>query len=133
MDGLVFQDADSKKYSLGTVFLDYANKIITDVPFVSIIDPQLIKLRDETQETVGFYMLTNMVRMCVKEHVSNQEISRKGQVLAIGFRYNLAQAEGKVIGAISISGPVFRWHKESMEQHISLLLKTAESISNSLY
>ncbi|MED4688289.1 IclR family transcriptional regulator C-terminal domain-containing protein [Peribacillus frigoritolerans] len=71
--------------------------------------------------------------MCVKEHVSNQEISRKGQVLAIGFRYNLAQAEGKVIGAISISGPVFRWHKESMEQHISLLLKTAESISNSLY
>ncbi|MEW5548414.1 helix-turn-helix domain-containing protein [Peribacillus frigoritolerans] len=32
MDGLVFQDADSKKYSLGTVFIDYANKIITDVP-----------------------------------------------------------------------------------------------------
>ncbi|MEW5548413.1 IclR family transcriptional regulator C-terminal domain-containing protein [Peribacillus frigoritolerans] len=53
--------------------------------------------------------------------------------MAIGFRYNLAQAEGKVIGAISISGPVFRWHKESMEQHISLLLKTAESISKSLY
>ncbi|PCD08354.1 hypothetical protein CMV16_08180 [Peribacillus simplex] len=41
--------------------------------------------------------------------------------------------KGKVIGAISISGPVFLWHEESMEQHISLLLKTAESISNSLY
>lgn len=80
MDGLVFQDADSKKYSLGTVFLDYANKITTDVPFVSIIDPQLIKLRDETQETVGFYMLTNMVRMCVIEQVSNQEISRRAGV-----------------------------------------------------
>lgn len=80
MDGLVLQDADSKKYSLDTVFLDYANKIITDVPFVSIIDPQLIKLRDETQETVGFYMLTNMVRMCVIEQVSNQEISRRAGV-----------------------------------------------------
>ncbi|MEV5035617.1 hypothetical protein CN563_02630 [Bacillus sp. AFS026049] len=37
------------------------------------------------------------------------------------------------MGAISISGPFFRWHEESMAQHISLLLKTAESISNSLY
>ncbi|PRS42832.1 hypothetical protein C6W19_04530 [Bacillus sp. RJGP41] len=37
------------------------------------------------------------------------------------------------MGAISISGPVFRWHRVSMEQHISLLLKTAESISNSLH
>ncbi|MED3995650.1 IclR family transcriptional regulator C-terminal domain-containing protein [Peribacillus frigoritolerans] len=192
MDGLVFQDADSKKYSLGTVFIDYANKIITDVPFVSIIDPQLIKLRDETQETVGFYMLTNMVRMCVIEHVSNQEKSRKAGVgnnsatarlkrtgnigiskrrvtgtsikppsrgrrkmlqqqleIIVNTRYSINEeeitknvaalsapvfgAKGKVIGAISISGPFFRWHEESMEQHISLLLKTAESISNSLY
>ncbi|MCP1096119.1 IclR family transcriptional regulator [Peribacillus castrilensis] len=193
MDGLVFQDADSKKYSLGTVFIDYANKIITDVPFVSIIDPQLIKLRDETQETVGFYMLTNMVRMCVIEHVSNQEISRRAGVgnriplqlgssgrvilaflseglqaqvlnllpeeerrmlqqqleIIVNTRYSINEeeitknvaalsapvfgAKGKVIGAISISGPVFRWHKESMEQHISLLLKTAEGISKSLY
>ncbi|WP_375088828.1 IclR family transcriptional regulator [Peribacillus sp. RS7] len=193
MDGLVFQDADSKKYSLGTIFIDYANKIVTDVPFVSIIDPQLINLRDETQETVGFYMLTNnMIRMCVIEHVSNQEISRRagvgnriplhlgssGRVILaflseglqaqvlnllpeeereilqqqletiVNTRYSINEeeitknvaalsapvfgAKGKVIGAISISGPVFRWNKESMEQHISLLLKTAENISKSL-
>jgi DNA-binding IclR family transcriptional regulator len=42
-------------------------------------------------------------------------------------------AKGKVIGAISISGPVFRWNKESMKQHIPLLLKTTENISKSLY
>lgn len=193
MEGMVFQDIDSKKYSLGTVFIDYANKIITDVPFVSLIDPELIKLRNETQETVGLYMLTDMMRVCVVEHESKQEISRKagvgnriplhlgssGRVILAFLNENLQTqtlnilpeeertilrkkletivhtgysineeeltknvaalsapifgAKGKVIGAISISGPVFRWNKESMEQHISLLLKTTENISKSLY
>ncbi|MFE4707884.1 IclR family transcriptional regulator [Peribacillus simplex] len=193
MEGMVFQDLVSKKYSLGTVFIDYANKIITDLPFISLIDSQLIKLRDETQETVGLYMLTSMIRTCVIEHVSNQEISRKagvgnriplhlgssgrvilaflkedlqaqvlnilpeeernilrqklGTIVNTGYSINEEEltknvaalsapvfgAKGKVIGAISISGPVFRWNKESMEQHISLLLKTTENISKSLY
>ncbi|WP_285765972.1 IclR family transcriptional regulator [Peribacillus sp. SI8-4] len=193
LEGLVFQDSVSKKYSLGTVFIDYANKIITDIPFISLIDSQLIDLRDETQETVGFYMLTSMIRMCVIEHVSNQEISRKagvgnriplhlgssGRVILaflngdlqaqvlnilpeeernslqkklktienIGYSINEEEltknvaalsapifgAKGKVIGAISVSGPVFRWNKETMEQYIPILLKTTENISKSLY
>ncbi|WP_235867299.1 IclR family transcriptional regulator [Priestia abyssalis] len=193
MEGMVFQDIDSKKYSLGTVFIDYANKVITDVPIISLMDPELIKLRDETQETVGLYMLTGMIRMCVVEYESKQEISRRAgvgnriplhlgssgrvilaflsedlqeQVLSLlpeGERKTLRQkleaivntgysineeeltknvaalsapifgAKGKVIGAISISGPFFRWNKESMEQHIPLLLNTTQMISKSLY
>ncbi|UOQ95125.1 IclR family transcriptional regulator [Halobacillus shinanisalinarum] len=193
MEGLVFQDTNSKKYSLGTVFIDYANKIITDLPILSFIDPYLKKLRDITQETVGFYMLTGMVRMCVAEHVSKQEISRKAgvgnriplhlgssgrvilaflnkdlQTQILNFlpeeerkiitpkldvieksRYSINEeeltqnvaalsapvfgAKGKVIGSISISGPLFRWNKNTMEQHIPVLLETADSISKSLY
>ena len=193
MEGMVFQDIETKKYSLSTIFIDYANKIITDVPFISLIDPELVKLRNETQETVGLYLLTGMMRMCVVEHVSKQEICRRagvgnkiplhlgssGRVILAflnedlqtkavsslpeeernilrkkletivhtGYSINEEEltenvaalsapvfgAKGKVIGAISISGPVFRWNKESMEQHISLLLKTAENISKSLY
>ncbi|PEC50929.1 IclR family transcriptional regulator [Bacillus sp. AFS077874] len=193
MEGLVFQEINSKKYSLGTVFIDYANKIITDISLINLIDPHLINLRDETKETVGLYMLTGMVRMCVVEHESKQEISRRagvgnriplqlgssgrvilaflsedlqGQVLnvlpeeernllrpkldtIVDTRFSINEeeltknvaalsapvfgAKGKVIGAISISGPVFRWNKETMEQYIPLLLKTAEEISKSLY
>ncbi|MFC5589796.1 IclR family transcriptional regulator [Sporosarcina soli] len=193
MDGLVFQDLESKKYSLGTVFIDYANKIIADVPFLSLIDPELIKLRNETQETVGLYMLSDLIRICVVEHESDQEISRKAGVgnkiplhlgssgrvilaflsedfqtralsflteeerkilrqkletiVETGYAINeeeLAEnvaalsapvfgAKGKVIGAISISGPLFRWNTESMERHIPTLLKTTKRISDSLY
>lgn len=193
MEGMVFQDINSKKYSLGTVFIDYANKIVTDAPFISLIDPDLVELRNETQETVGLYLLTGIMRMCVVEHESNQEISRRAGVgnriplhlgssgrvilaflneglqtkalsilpeeerntlrekletiVTTGYSINEEEltenvaalsapifgAKGKVIGAISISGPVFRWNKESMEQHIPLLLKTAENISKSLY
>ena len=35
MEGLVFQDPDSKKYSLGTAFIEYANKINSDLPIAS--------------------------------------------------------------------------------------------------
>ncbi len=193
MDGLVFQDIESKKYSLGTVFIDYANKSVADVPFLPLIDPELIHLRNETQETVGLYMLTGIMRMCVVEHESEQEISRRagignriplhlgssGRVILAflsedfqtralsvlpeeerkilqqqletivdtGYSINEEEltenvaalsapvfgAKGKVIGAISISGPIFRWNKEKMERYIPLLLETAKKISESLY
>lgn len=191
LEGMVFQEAATKKYSLGTVFIDYANKIIKDIPIV--IDPELIKLRDVTEETVGFYMLSGLMRVCVVEHVSKQEISRRAGVgnriplhlgssgrVILAFlenelqeqvlngladeekerltgqleeikrtRYSINEeeltenvaalsapvfgAKGKVIGAISISGPIFRWHRESMQQHISFLVKTSEAISQALY
>lgn len=191
MDGLVIQDLTSKKYSLGTVFIDYANKLISDIPI--IIDSELIKLRDATQETVGFYMLSGMTRVCVIEHESQQEISRKTKIgnriplhlgasgrVILAFldkdfqekvltllpdeeqklliqkleriaesKYSINEEElaknvaalaapvfggkGKVIGAISISGPYFRWNKKAMEKYIPLLLETTEAISKSLY
>ncbi|WP_077212267.1 IclR family transcriptional regulator [Bacillus dakarensis] len=193
MEGLVFQDAESKKYSLGTAFLEYANKFISDLPIASIIDPPLIQLRDATQETLGFYMLTSMYRICVIEHVSKQEISRKAgvgnkiplhlgssgrvilaylnkdlqeqvlkyvseeernkllpkleEVRDTGYSINEEEltdnvgalsvpvfgAKGKVIAAISVSGPLFRWNKESMQPHIPFLLETARGISEKLY
>jgi len=191
MDGMVFQDIGSKKYSLGTVFIEYANKLITDIP--AMIDSDLIKLRDGTQETVGFYMLSGLTRVCVIEHPSQQEISRRAGVgnripLQLGAsgrtilafledelknkvlsllpenerielteqlklvsktKFSISEEEltrnvsalsapvfgqkGKVIGAIAISGPFFRWNKETMEEHIPFLLETAEKISKSLY
>ncbi|VEF49573.1 IclR family transcriptional regulator [Bacillus freudenreichii] len=193
MEGMVFQETDSKKYSLGTIFIDYASKIITDFPFISLIDPHLDKLKEETQETVGFYMLTGTDRICVSEHVSDQQIRREAgignriplhlgssgrvilpylnknlqkqlldhlpvkdrdtlqtkldEILKTGYSINQEEltenvaalsapvfgTKGKIIGAISISGPSFRWNKESMEPFIPLLLKTVESISKSLY
>lgn len=193
MEGLVFQDSESKKYALGTAFIEYANKFIADLPIASVIDPPLLQLRDVTQETVGFYMLTSMYRICVIEHVSKQEISRKAgvgnkiplqlgssgrvilahlhkdlqeqvlkyvteedrnkllpkleEIIETGYSINEEEltdnvgalsvpvfgAKGKVIGAISVSGPIFRWNKETMRSHIPILLETARGISEKLY
>src|SRR5699024_11943746 len=56
LEGFVFQDSQSKLYSLGSLFIEYANKIVTEFPFAPIIEPWLIELRNKTKETVGFYI-----------------------------------------------------------------------------
>ncbi|ALS79700.1 IclR family transcriptional regulator [Planococcus sp. ANT_H30] len=192
IEGMVFQDPRSKLYSLGTVFLDYANKILTEVPIAPVVEPWLLSLRNETEETVGFYMPTGQMRICVLEYESQQEIRRSvgmGKRLPIhvgasgrailafqstelqervlstrppeersrieqlleetrnqGYATNeeeittnvaaisapVFDPQHRVIGAISISGPLFRWNRKTMEPHISNLLAATKEIAYSL-
>lgn len=192
LEGMVFQDPRSKMYSLGTVFLEYANKIITEVPVAPVIEPWLSQLRNETEETVGFYMPTGQMRICVMEYESQQEIRRSvgiGKRLPIhvgatgrailafqsiemqrrqleslpldererlkellqetkdnGYAINEEEItsnvaalsapvfdnQRRVIGALSISGPLFRWNREKMVSHVDALLLASKEITHSI-
>ena len=192
IEGLVFQDPRSKLYSLGTVFLDYANKILTEMPIAPVVEPWLMSLRNDTGETVGFYMPTGQMRICVLEYESQQEIRRSvgiGKRLPIhvgasgrailafqsqelqdrllatlpleerteledilqgirdqGFSTNeeeitsnvaavsvpVFDKQQRVIGALSVSGPMFRWNRETMKPHIASLLEASVEITNAL-
>lgn len=95
VEGFVFQDSQSKLYSLGSVFIEYANKIMTDLPFAPIIEPWLIDLRNQTNETVGFYIPNGHTRLCVMEYESEQEIRRS---VGIGTKHPIhVGATGRAI------------------------------------
>ncbi|MYL57912.1 helix-turn-helix domain-containing protein [Virgibacillus halodenitrificans] len=191
MEGFVFQDAQSKLYSLGSVFLEYANKIVTELPFAPIVEPWLIQLRNNTGETVGFYTPNGHTRLCLMEYESQQEIRRSvgvGTQLPIyagatgralvsfqpernqtqilqslskeerdvlqnklqttrqqGYAVSIEEISSnvsaisapvfdhqkRVVGAISISGPAFRFNDEKMEEVIPKLLHATDEISKS--
>lgn len=191
LEGFVLQDTHSKLYSLGPAFLDYANKIITELPFASIVEPWLIRLRNQTGETAGFYIPNGQTRLCVIEYESQQEIRR---TVGVGKEYSIhAGATGRailafqseeiqqsvlqnlsieerdvlaakildtkecgyaisfeeinsnvsalsapvfdqqkgVVGALSISGPAFRFNNETIEECIPALLYATQKISES--
>ncbi|RXT05291.1 IclR family transcriptional regulator [Ammoniphilus sp. CFH 90114] len=190
-EGLVFQDPRSKLYSLGTVFLDYANKILTEMPLAPLVEPQLVKLRDLTGETVGFYVPSGNVRICVMEYESQQEIRRSvgigrriplhlgasgrvilahmsqdmqdqilaslpdtqkeeikkrlAQTLQKGYSTNEEEItpnvgalsvpvfdhQKRIIGALSASGPVYRWNMSAMTSFVPVLRKAAKEITAS--
>lgn len=189
MEGFVFQDAQSKQYSLGAVFLEYANKLITELPFASIVEPWLINLRNTTGETVGFYIPNGSTRLCVMEYESQQEIRRSvgvgkqhpiytgatgRAILAFlseevqqrmlqrlsleerdvlvkkmqatrehGYAISVEEINAnvsalsapvfdqqqRVVGAVSISGPTFRFNDEMVEKHIPTLVHATTEIS----
>ncbi len=191
IEGFVFQDAQSKLYSLGAVFMEYANKIVTELPFAPIIEPWLIRLRNITGETAGFYIPTGHRRLCVLEYESRQEIRRsvgvgthhpiyagatgrailsfqpsqiqedilknlpakerkelisklektKNQGYAVSYEEINANVTAisapvfdqnkRVIGAISVSGPKFRFDKDRTEEFINILLHSTKEISRS--
>ncbi|CAM3862914.1 IclR family transcriptional regulator [Alkalicoccus chagannorensis] len=192
MENMVFQDPQTKKYSLGTLFLDYANKILIDLPVASVIEPILQDLRDLTNETVGFYVPKGPVRICAIEIESKQEIrrsvgigkrlplykgatgrailafmpeDRKEQIVSnlpeseraeverrlvltkqTGYALNeeeinqnvaalsapVYDPQDRVIGAISISGPMFRWNEQTMQPHIDDLLQAAKKVTEEM-
>lgn len=191
LEGFVFQDAQSKLYSLGSVFLEYANKIVTELPFSTIIEPKLIYLRNITGETVGFYIPSGLKRICAIEYESNQEIRRsvgigtqhpihvgatgrailafqteqfinnvfnsipsnqrtslkekldqtKNSGYAISFEEinkNVAAVSApvfdqndRVVGAVSISGPMFRFNQEKIDEIVNHLLVVTKDIKKS--
>ncbi|MFC7747347.1 IclR family transcriptional regulator [Lentibacillus kimchii] len=189
-EGFVFQDLQSKQYSLGAAFLEYANKLLTDLPFAPIVEPWLLHLRSMTEETAGFYIPSGNARLCVMEYESNQEIRRSvgvgtqhpihagatGRAIlafqpeeiqerilqqlpleerdaltqklqttrdygyAISFEEinsNVAALSApvfeqqQVVGAVSISGPTFRFNEELVNKHIPTLTEATARISNS--
>lgn len=189
MEGFVLQDDQSKLYSLGVVFMEYANKIVTELPFAPLVEPWLIQLRNTTGETVGFYIPTGQKRLCVLEYESRQEIRRSVGVgtqhpiyagatgrAILSFQSDQMQEEilnnvpsyereilrkkidetrkqgyavsyeeisanvtaisapvynqkNQVVGAISISGPQFRFDKDRIEEFIPILLKATKELS----
>ncbi|MYL34991.1 helix-turn-helix domain-containing protein [Pontibacillus yanchengensis] len=191
-EGLIFQDPKSKLYSLGSAFLNYANKLLTDMPIAPVIDPWLTELRDKTKETVGFYVPTGQYRVCTIEYESQEEIRRSvgvGKRLPLyagasgrailafqpkemqdkiieslsyeersvllekleqtareGFATNdgeispnvsalsapVFDQKDRVIGALSISGPSFRWNKETMKEYVPDLLEATRQVSETL-
>lgn len=192
VEGMVFQDQRSKLYSLGAVFLNYANKILTEMPLAPVIEPWLIKMRNVTGETAGFYVPSGQVRVCALEYESQQEIRRtvgvgkrlplyigaSGRAIlafqsqdlqerillsvkpeeresirilleetrANGYATNEEEITAnvsalsapifdqykRVIGALSVSGPTFRWNRQTMERYIPVLLETTNEITQSL-
>ncbi|TRM10518.1 IclR family transcriptional regulator [Lentibacillus cibarius] len=191
MEGFVFQDAQSKQYSLGAVFLEYSNKLLTELPFATIVEPWLIRLRNITGETVGFYIPNGHMRLCVMEYESQQEIRRSvgvgtqhpihagatgramlafqpeetqrrmlqglsleewnlltekmqatrdhGYAISAGEISTNVSAlsapvfdqQQRVVGALSISGPTFRFDEEMVKKHISTLIQATTEISKS--
>ncbi|GAA0447850.1 IclR family transcriptional regulator [Lentibacillus halophilus] len=191
-EGFVFQDAQSKQYSLGAVFLEYANKLLTDLPFAPLVEPWLSHLRNRTGETAGFYIPSGNTRVCVMEYESQQEIRRSVGVgnqhlihagatgrailafqsedmqqrmlerVSLEERDALAQKlqatrdhgyaisveeinanvsalsapvfdrQQQVVGAVSVSGPTFRFNDEMVEKHIPTLLHATTAITNAL-
>src|SRR5690625_7261385 len=82
-------------YSLDSIFIEYANKIVTEFPFAPIIEPWLIELRDKTKETVGFYIPNGYSRLCVMEYESKEEIRRS---VGVGTKHLLHEgATGRAI------------------------------------
>ncbi|WP_298788955.1 IclR family transcriptional regulator [uncultured Marinococcus sp.] len=190
-EGFVFQDPQSKLYSLGVVFLDYANKVVTEFPFSSIIEPWLMKLRNITNETVGFYVPNGQTRLCVLEYESQQEIRRsvgvgkqlpiyagatgrailafqpeerqkqmmkdlpfeeqqiliekihdtqkKGYAVSVGEISSNVSAlsvpvydnQKHIVGALSVSGPAFRFDEESINKYIDTVIQATTEISDS--
>ena len=190
LEGFVFQDSQSKLYSLGSLFIEYANKIVTEFPFAPIIEPWLIELRDKTKETVGFYIPNGYSRLCVMEYESKEEIRRSVGVgtkhllhegatgrAILAFQSQKVQEEifknlpideseilkdklievkkhgyavsyeeindnvtaisapvhdanGRVFGAISISGPDFRFDQSHTDQYINILINATKEIEN---
>lgn len=192
LEGMVFQDPRSKLYTLGTIFLDYANKILTEMPIAPVVEPWLMSLRNDTGETVGFYMPTGQMRICVLEYESQQEIRRSvgiGKRLPLhlgasgrailafqssdqqervlgtlsvqerndlehilqevrnqGYATNeeeissnvaalsvpVFDKQQRVIGALSVSGPLFRWNRETMEPYIACVIAASKEITDAL-
>ncbi|WP_233201516.1 MULTISPECIES: IclR family transcriptional regulator [unclassified Sporosarcina] len=192
LEGMVFQDPRSKLYTLGTIFLDYANKILTEMPIAPVVEPWLMSLRNNTGETVGFYMPTGQMRICVLEYESQQEIRRSVGIgkrlplhlgasgrailafqspdqqdrvlgtLSVQERNELehilqeVQNQGyatneeeissnvaalsvpvfdkqqSVIGALSVSGPLFRWNRKTMELHVASVIAASKEITDAL-
>ncbi|ARF18123.1 IclR family transcriptional regulator [Sporosarcina ureae] len=192
LEGMVFQDPRSKLYTLGTIFLDYANKIMTEMPIAPVVEPWLMSLRNDTGETVGFYMPTGQMRICVLEYESQQEIRRsvgigkrlplylgasgkailafqspeqqervlgtlsveerselKGTLQEIrnqGYATNeeeissnvaalsvpVFDKQHSVIGALSVSGPLFRWNRQTMELHVASVMAASKEITEAL-
>jgi DNA-binding IclR family transcriptional regulator len=190
-EGLIFQDPRSKLYSLGTVFLDYANKIMAEMPLAPLVEPQLSKLRDLTGETVGFYVPSGNARVCVLEYESQQEIRRSvgigrrhplylgasgrailaymshemqesilgslseeqkasirnllEQTIQDGFSTNEEEItpnvgalsvpvfdhQKRIIGALSVSGPLFRWNRNTMTVFVPIVQKASKAITAS--
>jgi DNA-binding IclR family transcriptional regulator len=113
LEGMVIQDPKTKLYTLGTIFLDYANKVLNEMPIAPIVEPWLMKLRELTNETVGFYVPKGNVRICAIEFESQQEIRR---IVGVGKRIPLhLGASGRAIMAFM-----------SLEQQENILSRLAE-------
>lgn len=192
VEGFVYQNPQTKLYSLGIGFIDFVNKIFTEMPIAPFIEPILIRLRDQSGETVGFYIPMGHERICVLEFESQQEIRRSvgigrryplyrgasgrallafmpedrqqrilsllpltqrrevESLLAVTHREGYSINEGeitesvgalsvpvfdqqqKVIGALSVSGPRFRWNRTTMIPFIPTLKEASKSITSSM-
>lgn len=192
VEGFVYQHPQTKLYSLGIAFIDFAYNFLTDMPIAPFVEPHLSRLRDQSGETVGFYVPIGNERVCVLEFESQQEIRRS---VGIGRRHPLYRGasgrallahmpkdyqerilsflpleerekvkellditrkdgysinEGeitesvgalsvpvfdqhqKVIGALSVSGPLFRWNKETMLPFVPILKEASKTITSSM-
>lgn len=117
IEGFVFQDSQSKLYSLGSVFMEYANKLVIELPFAPIIEPWLIQLRNKTKETVGFYIPNGYSRLCVMEYESREEIRR---TVGVGTKHPL------YIGATGRA--ILAFQSNQMQEEILKNLPLDESV-----
>jgi IclR family transcriptional regulator, KDG regulon repressor len=92
---LIVVDPNSRKYSLGGGVMRLANVIISRDDIAAISQPGLVKLRNETGETVALHCLVGDQRVCLVELSSSQPIRMAS---GVGRAYPLfAGAAGKAI------------------------------------
>lgn len=72
--GLVAQEPLHRRYTLGYRVLALAQAVPSGTTLRQLCRPYLQHLRDETQETVGLYVLAGDVRMCLEEFESPQAL-----------------------------------------------------------
>lgn len=72
--GLVTQEPLHRRYALGYRVLALAQAVPSGTTLRQLCRPYMQHLRDETQETIGLYVLAGDVRMCLEEFESPQAL-----------------------------------------------------------
>lgn len=93
--GLLWRDAQTKQYFLGTQFAAYGQKALTGFNIAKVARPFLLQLRDETQETINLGIVRNDLVVLIEKLESPNSITLHS---TIGGTMNLySSAMGKVI------------------------------------
>lgn len=93
--GMVVQEQETKRYSLGWRMVNYGGRVLATVPYSRAVSPWLERLRDATEETATLHVPNGDDRVCVLECESKADLRRS---VGVGRRAPLNRgASGRAI------------------------------------
>jgi IclR family KDG regulon transcriptional repressor len=98
--GMVTQDRETRAYSLGFRVLALAAGVTSEANLRQICLPHMQRLRTETEETIGLYVIAGDVRMCLEELESPQLLR-----MAAGVGRCFPLDSGAASKALLVEGP----------------------------